>query len=220
MPHPFWPFFDLRIRTPRLELRPACSVEDVTALASLAADGIHDPDFMPFLMPWTEAPSPELERNSIQHYWQSWGKWSASDWRLPFATVADGEVVGTQAVHGREFAVRRTVDTGSWLGQRFQGRGIGKEMRAAVLHFAFSGLGAMRAETGAFSDNGPSLGVTRSLGYEPNGDEVRARRGAAAVELRFKMDRATWEARRRDDIEIDGLDACLPLLGAVSAADR
>ena len=42
---------------------------------------------------------------------------------------------------------------GSWLGRAFQGRGFGKEMRAAVLGFAFDGLGARVAETSAFLDN-------------------------------------------------------------------
>ena len=41
----------------------------------------------------------------------------------------------------------RTVGTGSWLGRPYQGRGIGKEMRGAVLALAFDGLGAEVAET-------------------------------------------------------------------------
>ena len=55
----------------------------------------------------------------------------------------------------------RSVATGSWLGLRHQGHGIGKEMRAAVLHFAFAGLGAIEALSGAWDDNKPSLGVER-----------------------------------------------------------
>jgi hypothetical protein len=30
---------------------------------------------------------------------------------------------------------------------------------------------------------------------------------------RFRMTRARWLERRRDDIRIDGLEPCLPLLG-------
>jgi hypothetical protein len=37
--------------------------------------------------------------------------------------------------------------------------------------------------------------------------------------LAFTLSRATWEAQRRADIEIVGLDACLPLLGAESDND-
>ena len=53
MGSPYWPLFDLRITTPRVELRPPTD-EDLFALASLAAAGVHDPDFMPFAIPWTE----------------------------------------------------------------------------------------------------------------------------------------------------------------------
>jgi RimJ/RimL family protein N-acetyltransferase len=44
-------------------------------------------------------------------------------------------------VSGRDFAVLREVHTGSWLGQRYQGQGLGTEMRSAVLHLGFAGLG-------------------------------------------------------------------------------
>ena len=47
----------------------------------------------------------------------------------------------------REFATRRMVGTGSWIGRDFQGRGFGKEMRAGLLTLAFDGLGAKLAET-------------------------------------------------------------------------
>ena len=48
-------------------------------------------------------------------------------------------------------------------------------MRTAVLALAFEGLDAEIALTEAWSDNEASLGVSRSLGYLPNGS-VRHRR--------------------------------------------
>jgi hypothetical protein len=48
--------------------------------------------------------------------------------------------------------------------------------------------------TGAFEDNAASLGVTRSLGYRPNGERLRVRRGSGARELRFVMDLDGWSA--------------------------
>ncbi|EQD45135.1 GCN5-related N-acetyltransferase, partial [mine drainage metagenome] len=67
--------------------------------------------------------------------------------------------------------------TGSWLGREHQGRGFGKEMRAAILHLGFATLGAEEALTSAFSDNPASIRVTRGLGYEENGTWRAARRG-------------------------------------------
>ena len=60
-------------------------------------------------------------------------------------------------------------------------------MRAAVLGFAFDGLGAQVAETGAFLDNGASNGVSRALGYEENGFGRLAPEGVARVIQRFRM---------------------------------
>ncbi len=83
-----------------------------------------------------------------------------------------------------------------------------------MLHFGFEGLGALRAETGAFHDNAPSLAVTAAMGYEPNGDGLKMRDGEPTQCLEFKLDRRRWLPDRRDDIAIEGLDACRDLFGA------
>ena len=106
----------------------------------------------------------------------------------------------------------RTVRTGSWLGRPFHGLGYGKEMRAGVLGFAFDGLGARVAETEAYLDNGPSNGVSRSLGYEPNGISEFAPGGVARTVQHFRMTAEMWRARPRPrSLELDG---CLDLFGA------
>ena len=219
MVHPYWPLFDLCIRTPRLELRFPDD-DDATALAALAAKGIHDPADMPFSQPWTDAPLGELERNTLQHFWQIRADWKPTKWRATFAVVTrdNGRVVGVQGVDTEDFPILRTGETGSWVGRAQQGRGIGKEMRAAVLHFLFAGLGALRATTAANDDNAASLAVTRSLGYVENGDDIVLKRDQRARQLRFKMDRPEWESRRRHDITIEGLEPCLAMFGAESAS--
>jgi hypothetical protein len=68
MTHPIWPLFDLRVVTPRLELR-YIDDELATALSTLAARGVHDPGFMPFSIPWTEVEPPLQQRNTMQYYW-------------------------------------------------------------------------------------------------------------------------------------------------------
>lgn len=187
--------------------------DDVLALAELATKGIHDPATMPFLFPWTDAEPPLLLRNSAQWYWRQRADWLPERWSVPFATVVDGDVVGMQGMEAEHFAVLRQVSTGSWLGRTHQGQGIGKEMRAAVLHFAFAGLGADWAVSGAFHDNGASLGVSRSLGYEEEGRRLALRRDAPDWLVGLRLSRAAWEQQRRDDIEIDGLEPCLSLFG-------
>ena len=213
MATPRWPFFGLSIRTPRLLLRPPTD-QDLHQLADLAAGGIHEPAVMPFSTPWTDAEPEELARSVLQWGWRTRGALTPDDWKLGLAVFEDGRCVGVQDVMAQHFAVLRTVSTGSWIGLAHQGRGIGTEMRAAVLHLAFAGLDARRAETAGFEDNPRSLGVTRSLGYEDNGDEVLVRRGEPARCLRFALSRDRWRLGERDDIAIEGLEPCLELLGA------
>jgi RimJ/RimL family protein N-acetyltransferase len=206
-----WPFAALRIRTPVLELRYP-SDDDLCALAHLAAEGIHDPAAMPFNEPWTRAESPDLERGLLQHAWGRRSALTADNWSLPFVVCDDGDPVGVQDVSATHFSVRRTVETGSWLVQRVQGRGIGTEMRAAVLHLAFAGLGAEEACSGSYVDNPASAAVSRHHGYAANGEEIRAREGEAARLQHWVLTRARWTPQRRDDITIEGLDDCMPLL--------
>jgi RimJ/RimL family protein N-acetyltransferase len=213
VPNPFWPFFDLRIRTPRLELRIPRDGE-LIELAAVAAAGVHAEDFMPFTVPWTERPSPELERSLFQWHWRCRGECRPERWRLTFAVYEGGRAIGAQDVHADDFANVRTVVTGSWLGREHQGRGNGKEMRAAVLQLAFAGLGALLAQSSAFADNAASIGVSRAVGYVLDGEELMVRRGGASRHLRFRLERDEWERRRRDDIVLEGVEPCLPLLGA------
>jgi RimJ/RimL family protein N-acetyltransferase len=207
-----WPLFGLRVTTPRLELRYPDDNE-CSLLAELAATGIHDPDVMPFSFPWTDVAPPLLQRQSMQHHWLMRATWTPERWHLPMAVVAHGAIVGVQALLAEQFATLRAPSSGSWLGASYQGKGIGTEMRVAILHLAFEGLGAEYAESGAFTDNPASLAVTRKLGYEEAGRRLVVRRGEPAWLVGFRLTRSRWERDRRDDIVITGLEPCLELFG-------
>lgn len=208
-----WPLFGLRVRTTRLELRLPDD-DDLGTLAELAAAGVHPPETMPFLTAWTDKPSPELERGMLQYHWRSRADWTPAGWTLDLAVLADGVHVGMQGISAADFAVTRSVGTGSWLGRAHQGRGLGTEMRAAVLHLAFAGLGALEARSGAFSDNAASLAVSRQLGYRPDGHSVHARRGQRAIERRLVLTHADWKASGRPAVTVEGLEPCRELFGA------
>lgn len=213
MPHPYWPLFDLEVRTPRLALR---YVDDELAveLAELAACGIHEPGFMPFGAPWTRAESPRLERQALQYWWRCRADTSPAGWTLNLAVLVDDAVVGASSLMGSDFPRLRQFETGSWLGLAHQGQGIGKETRIATLTLGFVGLGAELALTGAWHDNGPSLGVTRSLGYEEQGWR-RALRDDDRPDhlLGFAMTADHFETNlRRDDIELVGVEPVRDLL--------
>jgi len=212
MAHPYWPLFDLRIRTPRLELRLPTD-DDLVELAALAGRGIHPPEQMPFATPWTDRPSPELERGLLQWHWSRRGTFAPEDWWMDFVVSQGGAIIGVQAAFARQFPLLRAVHTGSWLGQAHQGQGSGREMRAAILHLAFAGLGAAAAFTEAYADNVASQRVSHALGYRPDGSDRKAVRGAAREVVRFRLDRADWEAAPKIQVEFEGLDPCFPLFG-------
>ncbi len=212
----YWPLFGLVVRTPRLELRVPRD-DDFPSLIALIDEGIHDPATMPFLQNFTDTPPPRRGRDSLQFWWRHRAEWSPDNWSYSGAVFVDGRVVGVQGMDAHNFGSLRSVETGSWLGRAFQGQGLGKEMRHAILHLAFEGLGAEEAHSGAFHDNVPSLATSRSVGYVENGETLALRRGVPDRIKRVRMDRATWESRRRDDIEIIGLDACLDVFIAPSA---
>jgi RimJ/RimL family protein N-acetyltransferase len=202
-----WPLFDLRIRTPRLELRlPTEALLD--DLIDAALDGVHEPSAMPFEVPWTDAPRDELPFNTLQFHWSQLAGFGRDDWHLAFVVLVDGAVVGVQGIGATRFPVLRQVGTGSWIGLRHQGQGIGTEMRTAILQFAFDSLGATYAISGAWTDNAASLAVSRKLGYRENGRTRKVRRDAVAEQIELRLSRDEWEPHRRDDIEVEGFDRC------------
>src|SRR3954470_17936870 len=100
---PHWPLFDLRVVTSRIELRHPTD-EDLVAVADLAAGGVHDPATMPFEIPWTDAPQPALQRNTLQWGWRQRADWQPDKWNLTLMVSelgSDGSatVVGVQDIH-------------------------------------------------------------------------------------------------------------------------
>lgn len=208
-----WPLFGLRLRVGGIELRLPAD-EELAALAGVAAEGIHAPEQMPFQVPWTRREPPAFQQEFVQHHWAARAGFQPGDWTLNLGVFQAGEPVGSQTLRGAGFAVRRVVSSGSWLGRRIQGQGVGTAMRVAVLALAFHGLQALEARTEAFEDNPASLAVTRKLGYQPNGYAVHDREGRRARELLFVMTAEEWRNRPRPQVEIEGLEACRELFGA------
>jgi RimJ/RimL family protein N-acetyltransferase len=210
------PLLALRLRTPRLELRLPLA-DELFQLAQLARAGIHPPDLMPFRVAWTDASEePEFLDRFIAHHAEYRTSWQPRQWGLNLGVWAAGEPAGSQTIEAKDFAETRTVSTGSWLGQRFQGRGYGTEMRAAVLELAFAGLGAQRACSGFIEGNVASERVSQKLGYEPAGEGMQAPRGVPAREFELVLTRDRWTRHRTIPVIVDGLEPCLPLFGVLA----
>jgi RimJ/RimL family protein N-acetyltransferase len=205
-----WPLFGLRLATPRLELR-LIQDQDIPAAVAAAQSGIHEAGKSPFSTPWTELPAGELGPNMARWYWRCRAECSPEAWTLLLGIWYEGNLIGCQDVGAKDFAKLRTVTTGSWLRQSAQGRGLGKEMRAAVALYAFDWLGAEVAESEAAGWNKASLGVSRSLGYELNGTTRNA--WGTKVET-VQHVRLTPETFKRPDweLQVEGHQAAADFL--------
>ncbi len=208
----YWPLFQLRLTTPRLTMAPLTDPDMVDLLAVILG-GIHPPDQMPFVAPWTQAPRAELIPNTLQFLWKQRVELAPQKWTILFGVRHEGRMVGLQEVSASSFAVRRTVETGSYLGIPFQGRGFGTEMRAAVAQFAFDHLLAERAESAAFLDNPTSQRVSAKLGYLPNGQQLLERReGERVLSQELVLTPVTF-VRPAWELQVEGLAACRAELG-------
>jgi len=211
MTHRYWPIFDLRLTTPDLTLRPTTEA-DLEMVADQLPD---DVDMDPAATTYGLADARTERGVTIsQSYWKAFGTWSPAAWRLNFVVFADGEFVGAQEVEGNDFLKLRTVDSASFLLPSARGRGWGKQMRTAVLSFAFNQLDAQAAITSAFHDNHASLGVSRSLGYQPNGESFLARDDDVDLLVHLRLTRADWDASGLGkDVTVNAFEPCRPFFG-------
>ncbi|MGW0231545.1 GNAT family N-acetyltransferase [Actinopolymorpha singaporensis] len=208
-----YPPLNAQVHTPRLSLLGATD-ELLERLVPTVRRGVATAPPWPFDDPMSlYKDSPEREWSWLRAVWAGRGRVTDSFWRLYFVVVVDGEPVGMQDLVGTDFASFGTVHTFSWLDPDLRGRGLGKEMRQAVLQLAFDGIGARYAGSDAFFDNHASNRVSQALGYERNGNDWDTRRGEPAEIHRWRLTREQWSKNRRDDIELVGVAECLPVLG-------
>jgi RimJ/RimL family protein N-acetyltransferase len=206
-----YPPLGLRITAGPLEL---CGIrdEDIGALVDVALAGIHPPEHMPFLFPWTDAPREDLPIRFAQYHWGTRASFSRERWVLDLVVRWEGVVVGTQGFSTRDYLVTHSGETGSWLGAAHQGRGIGTAMRRAMCTFLFDHLDAEVVYSGAFLDNPASMAVSRKVGYVENGSHRTQRRpGELAEHMGFVL--TPERLVRGEPITVEGLAPFRRLIG-------
>jgi RimJ/RimL family protein N-acetyltransferase len=208
-----YPPFQIEVTTPRLMLLGATD-DQLERLIPVVRDGVVQGEELPFDDPMSfYEPSPTREWRWLRAIWRARARTEASWWRLCFVVDVDGELVGMQDLIAEDFPTFGAVTTFSWLAPHARGRGIGREMRSAILHLAFAGLGAREAASEAFVDNTPSNAISRALRYEENGTTWATRRGTPCELQRWTLSRARWETAPRTDIVFSGVEQCLAMLG-------
>lgn len=206
----WFPLLGLKVTAGELELRPITD-EILPGLCRLAADGVHEPERMPFYFPWTDGEPEEVGLRVAQYQWRKRAELTKEAWTLNFAVFHEGELVGTQGIETQDYLVTRTGETGSWLGLRHQGKGIGTKMRQAICAFAFDHLDAEEITSGAFLDNPSSLAVSRKVGYRLNGVRRLKRREVMAENQMLVL--RPEDLVRGVPIEVEGVPAFRRLIG-------
>lgn len=205
-----YPPLRLSVRTPVLALRSASDslLEELAPLVHAGQAGAEPPPYDDPISLYEEDPDLRVAR-WLEGIWRARGSMSTERRRLCLVVLVDGRPVGVQDLVAEDFAAFGSVSTFSWLASDLRGRGLGREMRAAVLHLAFNGLEAGEARSDAFVDNVGSNAVSRSLGYTPNGLDWATRRGEPGQLQRWRITADQWRPTRRADIDLDGAQACL-----------
>lgn len=205
----FYPPLDIRVVTPRLELVGATDAR-LEQLAPAVRAGKADAEPPPWDDPSSfYEPDPEVRVEKwLRAIWRGRSEVSAEYWRLNLVVVVDGAPVGTQDLSGHDFNTFGVVESTSWVSSDHRRRGIGAEARAAILHLAFEGFGALEALSTGGADNVGSNRISELLGYERNGTDWATHKGRPVLGLRWRLSREAWSARRRDDIRLMGVEAC------------
>ena len=203
--------FDIRLTTPDLELRHLREVD----LGELAAIFPQDAELDPSSTTYDGLDPAWNRRVGVyQSYWQGRAAWRPESWALSFGVFSDGQLVGYQGLEGDDFSTLRTVDSSSFLTDAARGRGLGQQMRAAVLTLAFGPLDARFAITSAWSDNHASLGVSRALGYLDNGITADRRDDVAGEMAHLRLTRERWtNSGWPQQVTVSGVEECMVFFG-------
>lgn len=165
-----WPPFGLRIESPRLILRQIRETDFPQYIAA-ATSGITSSGRSPFVSPWDENPPEKMAKNSLTWLWSRRASIGPDRWYLMLAVFlknddgSEGPLIGMQDVYAENWRLLRTVASGSWLRADQQGKGLGREQRAAMIMWAFDHFEAEYAESAAYDWNAASLRVSETLGY-------------------------------------------------------
>lgn len=210
-----FPPFALRISGGPVALR-VLRDDDLPELVELVGSGIQEPDQpMPFLQAWHQQPfapgTPDgFPTTSLAWWWTQRAQFAPENWRLALTVRRDGQLVGMQDLHARDFSQTRHIETGSWLGRAHHGKGTGTLMRQLAVGVAFDYLGALECESGYLAGNRASVAVSRKSGYAENGRsrivQHTTQGKVGVVEQRVLVTPDTY-VRPSDEVVVTGADA-------------
>lgn len=207
-----WPPYGLVIEAGDLRMT-VLREADVPEVVAVVAGGVHPPDEMPFLFPWTDAGPEEIGPNYMRFFASTLTRTVGGDASLELVVRRRGEVVGLQAMNGRDLPATRRMETGSWLGLPFQGQGLGTAMRRAMCAFAFDHLGLEAVTSSAWEDNAASRRVSAKVGYRETRRGEAERRGVLTPEVFFELNPEDLDRGDLPELRVTGAEPLRRFLG-------
>ena len=196
------------LRTPRLELRPDDDA-GLLELVDVAYAGVHPPERD--AVPARRGPTPIRATSAAgccSTSGRSGPRWRPERWALHFLVRRrrPGDRHAEPDRRAASACCVRSAPAPGWAGSTRAG--LGTEMRAAVLQFAFDHLGAQRARSTAFSDNAASLPGLGRAGLPPRRHaQPSRRRGGQHSVIRLLLDRDRLRPSATGRCEVDGCRA-------------
>lgn len=134
-------------------------------LAVLAGEGIFPRPYPSYAFPWAQGDAETVRKNVIEYQRGVRTTCGPEKWRLEQAVIVDKQPVGVVGIGAEDWQDRKVGVSGSWLGRRYQGRGIGSTAAVALLRVFFERLGGEEARRIVYPENTASLRVGEKLGY-------------------------------------------------------
>ena len=167
------PLYDIRLRTPRLELRLGMP-DEIDALGRLAQQGIHPPEEMPFAVAWSDRIGEPTFPDEFRGYHAGLlTAWRPDAWRIDFLVWEHGSLVGAQGISGTDSRASEPSRRAHGGAQPTRdGESAPRCAPPRRSRWIFRGLGAVAATSGWLEGNASSARVSEKLGYR---EQERAR---------------------------------------------
>src|SRR5699024_6428763 len=152
-----WPPFGLEItvahRGEEISLR-VMRDEDIAVLSDATPADLFGPDIPEHAFGWLfdAHNSPALFR------WEHRVQMTPAHWSLDLVVCKHNQVIGSVDMRANDFPNTKSIETGSWIYHRFQGRGIGTLVSNAVAQLSFHHLCAKLGYTTTAEITVESLG--------------------------------------------------------------
>jgi hypothetical protein len=187
--------WEVRVRTEQLELRLPTE-DELVELFRVAEGGIHPPEEMPFLVPWTD----DLRLEAfVDFHRAAWESWRPEQWSLNLVTFLEGRPIGRDRLVARGTASR----------PRFRHRAARRRPRARIPR-------APRSRRRERVDRPQHQLAARvgEAGLPGHGHEED--RAARRARRPLRLSPRTGRVALPIPVELDGLASSLPLFGAVT----